>query len=123
MQIDTHDMTSALYTQDLRSLDEQSRVTIWAHVQSIVADLTESASPARHADAMRLAPTLKFDKMSPEVKAMFHIALEQMPSAKKNLLMKQVKEIMAQEPLTTPLKVRENPHGLNMRYHKMNVQV
>lgn len=123
MTIDINDMTSALYTQDIRSLDEDDRVTLWTHVNTIVADLTDSSSERRHADAMRLVSTLRFQDMSDDVRLLFRIALGRMPQAQRNMPNDQLEAIMSAETPTSTLTIRENPHGLAMCYHEMNVQV
>lgn len=123
MTIDAMSMTDALYVKDMRALDETDRVTLWTHINMIVADLTDSSSESRHADAMRLVPTLRFQDMSDDVRVLFRIALERMPQAQRNMLNSQLEAIMSTKAPTSALAIRENPHGLAMRYHEMNVQV
>lgn len=123
MAIDTQDMTSALYVTDFASLDEPERVMLWTHINAIVADLTESATGARHADAMRLVPTLRFQDMSDDVRTLFRIALERMPGAQARLLNSQLDVVMGTPAPERTIVVRDDPHGLALRYHEMNVRV
>lgn len=123
MTIDTHDMMSVLYLDDVRSLDEEDRVTIWAHVQALVRDMGADARGHRQQDMANVAPTLDFAAMTPEIRALFRIALEQMPSSQDLLTDEQLDCVMCAEPLATPFAVRSEPHGLSVRYHEMNITI